>query len=236
MATLASKTRGPIQITRAGTQVTLSLADVAILRAEFEAAHCIRLPGLLAPDLLAALLVRIARARFEDRVHEGIGPNRELWMTDQALTGVLQLLTNARPLFDLVETVTGCDRIGSFLGRVYRVVPGHGHHDAWHDDMVGGRLVAMSVNLGLEPFEGGVLQIRERPTRRMLNEIANIGPGDAIAFRLSRGLEHRIAEVQGRVAKTVFAGWFIAAPVFATALGQVIRMRGSGAAPPHAVG
>ena len=210
---------GAIQITRTGARSTLWAADVAILRAEFEASHCIRLPGLLAPDLLAALLPRIARASFEERVHEGIDSNRELWMTDKALTGVLQLLTNATPLFDLVEAVSGCGRIGSFLGRVYRVIPGHGHHDAWHDDMVGGRLVAMSLNFGLEPFEGGVLQIRERASRRVVHEVANTGPGDAIVFRLSEALQHRITEVQGRASKTAFAGWFRAVPDFATLLG-----------------
>ena len=141
-------------------------------------------------------------------------------MTDRALTGVLQLLTNAGPLFNLVEAVSGCGPIGSFVGRVYSVVPGQGHHDAWHDDMVGGRLAAMSLNLGLEPFEGGVLQIREQASRRLLNEIANTGPGDAVVFRLSFGFEHRITEVQGRASKTAFAGWFRGAPEFVTLLGQ----------------
>ena len=215
-----STIRSGIQITRAGIRTTLSPSDLAILRAEFETSHCVGLPRLFAPDVLAALLPRIACATFEDHVHSGIGPNRELLMTDRALTGVLQVIANARPLFDVVEAVSRCGRIGSFLGRVYRVVPGYDHYDAWHDDLGSGRLVAMSINLGLEPFEGGVLQIREQASRRILNEIANTGPGDAIVFQLSRSLEHRITEVQGSVSKTAFAGWFCAVPEFATLLGR----------------
>jgi hypothetical protein len=214
---------GAIRITSSGTQSTLSPDDVAILRAEFEAVHCIRLPRLLTPGLLAALLPRLARATFEERVHEGIGSNRELAMTDGALSGVLHVLTNGRPLFEVIERVSGHAGIGSFLGRVYRVVPGHGHHDAWHDDLVSGRLVAMSINLGSEPFEGGVLQIRERASGRVLNEIANVEPGDALVFRLSPGLQHRISEIEGRVAKTAFAGWFVAEPWFAAALARKLR-------------
>jgi 2OG-Fe(II) oxygenase superfamily len=208
----AGTLEGAIRITRAGTEATLSEADVRAMRESFDSSHCIRLPGLIAADLLAVLLERITRARFEERVHDGIQSNRELWMTEPCLTGVLHVLGNSRPLCELVETVSGRGPIRSFAGRVYRVVPGCGHHDAWHDDMVGDRVVAMSVNLSAEPFEGGVLQIRERATRRIVHEIANTGPGDAIVFRLSSALEHRITEIRGRGAKTAFAGWFRSVP------------------------
>jgi 2-oxoglutarate-Fe(II)-dependent oxygenase superfamily protein len=201
-----------IRINRAGTQSTLSEADIRALRREFDTTHCILLPGLLAPDLLALLLERIERAPFEEHVHDGIGPNRELWMKDASMTGILQFLSNARSLRRLVEEVSGHHPIGSFLGRVYRVVPGQGHFDAWHNDMVDDRLVAMSVNLSPKAFEGGVLQIRERATHRIVHEVANTGPGDAIIFRLSHALQHRITEVQGLVPKTAFAGWFRTKP------------------------
>jgi 2OG-Fe(II) oxygenase superfamily len=209
-----------IQITRTGTQSTLSEDDVRALRAGFDASHCIRLPGLLVPDLLAALLERIERARFEERIHQGIGSNRELWMTDPTVAGIFHVLSNARPLYELAEAVSGCGPIGSFSGRVYRVVPGCGHHDAWHDDMTDGRLVAMSLNLSREPFQGGVLQIRDRATRRIIHQVANTGPGDAIVFRLSHELQHRITEIEGRAPKTAFAGWFRARPAFTRILGR----------------
>jgi len=211
---------GAIRITRTGARSTLSEDDIRSLRIGFDASHCIRLPGLLVPDLLAVLLERIERARFEERIHEGIGSNRELWMTDATLAGIFHVLSNARLLYELVEAVSGCGPVGSFSGRLYRVVPGCGHHDAWHDDMVDGRLVAMSLNLSPEPFQGGVLQIRERATRRIIHQVANTGSGDAIVFRLSHGLQHRITEIQGRAPKTAFAGWFRAAPAFTKLRGR----------------
>ncbi len=209
---------GGIRITRAGTRSALSPAAIEALRAEFAARHCVHLRGLLGRDILGSLLDRLERATFVERRHEGIDSNLELWMPDPGLTGVLHVLVSSRVLLDLVEAVSGSPRLGSFQGRVYRVSPARGHHDAWHSDMIDGRLVAMSVNLSPEPFEGGVLQIRERDSHRLVHEVANTGPGDAIVFRLSHALQHRITEVEGRASKTAFAGWFRAEPDVATLL------------------
>jgi hypothetical protein len=38
--------------------------------------------------------------------------------------------------------------------------------------------------------------------------VNNTGFGDAILFRISKDLEHRVTEVVGEVAKTAYAGWF----------------------------
>jgi hypothetical protein len=51
-----------------------------------------------------------------------------------------------------------------------------------------------------------------------LQEVTNTGLGDAIVFRLSDDLQHRINEVRGAQPKTAFAGWFRSDPALRTKL------------------
>ena len=76
----------------------------------------------------------------------------------------LLLLVNDERMLDVVRSITGCGPIGHFDGRVYRLEPSSDHYDSWHDDLGDGRLVAMSINLGRQPYEGGALEIRDRRT------------------------------------------------------------------------
>jgi hypothetical protein len=103
---------------------------------------------------------------------------------------------------------------------VYRVAPGYGHYDSWHDDIVGDRMVAMSVNLSTEIYSGGLLQIREKQSKRIVQEVANVGFGDGVVFRLDDSLQHRITDIKGEVPKTAFAGWFQSRPDFLTLLAE----------------
>jgi hypothetical protein len=93
------------------------------------------------------------------------------------------------------------------------MVSGSGHYD-WHDDVSEDRMVALSINLSKEIYSGGILQIREWESQRIIQEAANVGFGDGILFRLADSLEHRVTDVEGRVPKTAFAGWFRSQPDF----------------------
>jgi len=62
-----------------------------------------------------------------------------------------------------------------------------------------------------------LLQIREARSKRILHEIANTGPGDAVLFRVDPGLEHRITPVTGSISKTALAGWFVSTRGLASA-------------------
>jgi hypothetical protein len=127
---------------------------------------------------------------------------------------------NDEKLFQFIEDITGCDRINCFEGRVYRVNPNEGHHDSWHNDIGEGRLVGMSLNLSREVYSGGRLQIRERESGTLISEAVNTGSGDAVIFRLSRDLQHRITEVEGSASKTAFAGWFRSRPNISSSPGE----------------
>lgn len=91
---------------------------------------------------------------------------------------------------------------------MYRFIPNSGHHDTWHDDCSAGREVGMSINLSEKGYEGGIFELRERQSKRILLRMANTGLGDATLFRISSDLAHQVTEVTGETPKTAFAGWF----------------------------
>jgi hypothetical protein len=205
-----------IQITRSGLIFSGSSHELDELKQQFQSFHYIRLSDFFDPELLQQLKNRIDRADWHELVHEGIGV--ENCISDKGVTGVLNFLMNNENLFRLIEKITECGSIGSFGGRLYRMVPGSGHHDSWHTDMGEYRLLALSMNLTKEIYQGGVLQICERKTGASLQEIPNNGFGDAILFRLASHLQHRITNMDGIIPKTAFAGWFRSQPDFRSVL------------------
>ena len=66
----------------------------------------------------------------------------------------------------------------------------------------------MSLNLGPLAYSGGILQLRKRGCEEVLGELPNVTQGNAILFRISPQLEHRITPMEGAEPKTAFAGWF----------------------------
>ena len=100
------------------------------------------------------------------------------------------------------------------MGALYRMHASDEHYDSWHHDCAHSRMIAVSINLSSDVYSGGVLQIRERESGAIVHEVANTGVGDAIVFRVSPDLEHRVTAVKGAVAKTAYAGWFCSEPVF----------------------
>jgi 2OG-Fe(II) oxygenase superfamily len=200
-----------IQITRSGTVLTGPEEAVESLRGEFDRQHFIRFPALIEPGLLQFIHSQIEHAEFRRRVHT-THAEEECLPQDSLPSALLHFLFNNSRMFDLVRSITGCERIGSFSGRVYRFLSSSGHSDLWHDDMVQSRLIAASVNLGSEVYSGGVLQIRDRNSGQVLQDIANPGFGDAVVFRLAGHLQHRVTNVEGNVHRIAFAGWFRSQP------------------------
>jgi O-methyltransferase len=214
-----------VQIRRAataarGSSIELlagSQDEIARLRDDFAQRHTFKLPGLLGPELLEEISAQLAAAEFEPTHHEDFqfghaGAEEDVGYVEATLKDeepavmLLRFLINDPRLFELVEEITGCERIGRFDGRVYRMEPSA--YSGWHDDIGDNRMVAMSLNLGTQSYDGGVLQLRETASRRLVAEAPNTGPGDAIFFRVAEDLQHQITPVEGEVAKTAFAGWF----------------------------
>jgi hypothetical protein len=213
------------KITKSGVAFSGSDADIELARAHFEQHDWIRFPGILGPELWNMLQQQLAASNLEGSIYQ------ELNVCDSALL----LLMNNERLFKIIEQITGCAHIGCFRGRTYQIVPGANYdalltHDqtaheiltGWHTDLSGTKLVAITINLNTEPYQGGALSIREAKTRRLLCELTNFGFGDAILFRIDERLEHRVSDVEGTVAKTAFSGWFESKPDYRTLLAQGI--------------
>jgi hypothetical protein len=205
-----------IRLTKSGTAFSGSREDLKRLRLEFDERHYLRFSGLLEPELIGLLQHQIAQGEFYENVHEAVESSRELCMKENAASSLLFFLLNRDALFRIIQEITQCGHIGCFTGRIYRLVPGCGHTDGWHNDIVTveQRLLGLSINLGAEAYAGGTLQIRDRKSGRILDDVVNLGCGDAILFRLSPRLEHRLTEVEGEASKTAFAGWFRGKPDF----------------------
>jgi len=197
----------PFQLRRSSVQRP-SASEIAALRAEYARVNCVTLPSFFDPYVVRWLQQRMRDAAWKKLVHEDLDPPAvDLLLDDPIATGVIFLMTNTPEVFETVRAITGCDDIGSYAFRVYRMDPGAGHVDTWHGDDDGNRLVTISINLGSQAFEGGALEMRDRPGGRLLHRVRNTGEGDAILFRIGPDLEHRVEEVGGTVSKYAIAGW-----------------------------
>ena len=166
---------------------------VTALRDEFRARHSARLPGLLNSTLLDAVLEGMSRGTWMDHEHEGLA--REVILDDARTLDLLHFVENTPTFLALIRDATGCKEVTRFEGRVYRMIPETAHYDSWHDDWGGHRVVGMSLNLGPKPYSGGTFQLRNDGEQAVRRELPNTVPGDAILFRISPDLSHRVTPV-----------------------------------------
>jgi hypothetical protein len=203
-----------IHLRRSGPVLTASPGEVRSTREAFARAHHLVLPGFLDAGVLDVVTGGLAATTFVEMVHHGIG--RELCAEDGAAFSLLLFLANDPRLFEMVRALTGIEGppFGCFVGRVYRFLPGSEHYDSWHNDAIQTRAMALAVNLGGEPHEGGVLEIREEGSEEILAAVPNTELGSAVLLRIDARLVHRVTPVTGRAPRTTFAGWFQEKPHF----------------------
>ncbi len=203
-----------IQLTRCGLVFSGGAEDLKNLRMDFDQQHCVRLPQILGPDMLQLVQAQIDRGAFLERVYHASGTPTPvaLSLKGDPAYALLHFLVNDVRLFQIVQQISGCGPIGCLRGEVYRMVPGYGHLDSWHNDLSDNRMLTMAINLSTEIYCGGLLQIRETESGRIVYEVANTGFGDGILFRIGPHLEHRVTSVEGTAARTAFAGWFLPEP------------------------
>ena len=162
-----------IRLTREGPILSASPAEVALARDAWERVHHLAIPDILDPNLSSVVARGLERTTFVPRVNPGIGT--ELYAEDGSAVALLQFITNDPRLFQIVrELCPGGPLVRCFQGRIYRFVPGTAHEHSWHSDTNQTRVIALSINLGAEPYQGGVLQ----------------NPGARVGARPRRGGEH----------------------------------------------
>jgi hypothetical protein len=217
-----------IQLTRTDVVVADPNA-IAALREDFEGHQCLVLPNFLDKTLLRYIEKQLATTRFFTNVPRratGEPIARELCVgAEEPLAALFPLLLNRPQLFQVMQQITGCPTIGSFGGRLYRREPDANHYDSWHNDLSDHRLVGMSINLTSTAYTGGTFQLRHRQTQRMLCEVAPTSWGDAHIFRIASHLQHRVTPVEGRIARTAYAGWFCSQPHYEALLQDIFQPR-----------
>ena len=205
-----AKAAPPIQITRAGAVVHSSQAQLDTLGNAFVAQHWLLLPNFLDRSLLDLIQQKLRETEYcvVDR-ETGV----ELRPVDCTTYLATELLLNSPKLFRAIEQITACGRIASFSGRIYSRPANSSYFNRWHTDITDeGRMIALSINLNSEPYEGGALQIRSAGTHEVLCEVYNRNYGDALIFPVDEKFEHRVCEVESGAAKIALAGWFRSKP------------------------
>ena len=219
-----------LQLTKLETVFSDTESDIRKKREEFDRHHCLLLPELLSPDLLNLILDKLKDDDFYLKDHGEIGSDLCL-RENHIVFGLINFVLNRPEFFRIIQDLTGCKHIESFGGRIYRLMPNHNSYE-WHTDLdeEQERVLAISLNLTPEAFQGGELQIRDTESLRIIYETHNIGFGDAIVFRIAPyHLAHRVLPIEGTVPKTAFAGWFKSHPEstsilkYMKQLGQVMR-------------
>ena len=195
-----------IQLRRKG--LVADRDDVERLRSAFDEKHWVRLSSLLDPELLSLVLSYLEQGKWVENVVSGAVSYTEYLLEKGPAVNLLFFVVNTPKFLETISAITGCKSLSLFDGRVYRMEPDVDHGKKWHNDVVDGRLIGMSLNLSPRVYRGGLFQMREQKSHRMLDEIANTGLGDAILFRLCGDLEHRVTDVETGGPKTSFAGWF----------------------------
>ncbi len=201
----------PLRIRKDSFISKLSEKEWGLLRSRFSRGRCVLLPGFLDASLLNSINRKISPSDYYERKDKGIAA--ESCMKKNPVFDFFHFLLNDESIFRAVEKITGCPVIRNFQGRLYRLLPGAGHYDSWHNDMGSRRLIGLSISLG--PYErGGFLEMRQEPQGKILRRIRHRRPGDALLFKIAADLKHRVTPVLGNYPRTAFAGWFHSSPRF----------------------
>ncbi|HEY0107076.1 MAG TPA: 2OG-Fe(II) oxygenase [Rhizomicrobium sp.] len=194
-------------------RVTTAAERDARAAAEFAERRVLELPDLFAPDFQAMLARALAGSRFvPDEIHIPGSRLRE----ESPCTGPLLCWLLGRPaLRRWIETITATAPLAAVGGATARFEAGGGQHLDWHNDLVADhkRMLAVTVNLGTAPYEGGCFEMKRRGADTAFLRYAHVKPYAALIFAIDDTLMHRVTPVTAGGPRTVFGGWFLSEPV-----------------------
>jgi hypothetical protein len=204
--------RAMIRIERTGV-IAPEIDEIDELRQQFAQRHSFVLPEFIEPGLHVEILRQLETGQFYGMTHHGPGQREfasDLTLRESNLAlHLIHLLLNDPAVFRILHEITDCGPFAGFAGRIYRNLPAADHHLEWHDDTDSNeRLLGFSLSLGPERCSGGIFQLRERQSKRIIREVCS-NPRDAHIFRISRELQHRVTPVVGDVPRTAASGWFL---------------------------
>jgi hypothetical protein len=183
----------------------------AALAAQFAQRHVLELPELIQPDVMAILAPAIRAARFVPGWEDGVGGR--LRERPTRVGNLLCLLLRGQKLRDWLARITGISPLVAVNGAVARFECEGGQSLDWHNDLdKSGRVLAVTINIGEAPYDGGLFEMRRCDTGEILFRHNHHRPGSALVFRVSKALEHRVTPVSAGGPRTVFSGWYLRKP------------------------
>jgi len=192
-----------------GAQHTDIVGDPSEVAESFARYRAVALSGLLDPAFLQTLLRICGRAHFvRDTETDVAQRERE---TPGIAGGALALALKRQNLFAWLDQVTGCGPLHGTFGRVMQIQPHDPPRLDWHDDLPEdpSRRLAITVNLGEHPYEGGLFELRVKQTGELLARHRHSVLGSALIFQVSDQLEHRVWPVTAGGPRRIYTGWFL---------------------------
>jgi hypothetical protein len=180
---------------------------LARARAAFASGSAVALPSAFDPPLLRTLLAICRRGPYVPEYIDKIG-----WRTveEHDVAGCALRFALQRPAFlRWCEAAADCDTVNQITGAVAEMAAGTDQGLGWHDDRNDGgfRRLAVTVHLSETPYEGGLFEMCEKQSGRLLVREGALPPGSVMLFRIDRSLRHRVTQVMSGGPRRVFAGW-----------------------------
>ena len=125
--------------------------------------------------------------------------------------GAALCLALARPeVLRIMESLLGGPALTGVAGAIAQFAAGAEERLDWHDDLVEPqRRLAITINLGAAPYDGGAFEFRDLASGAPPFRHVHSTPGEALLFPIGAGLQHRVLPVTGGGPRTVFAGWYL---------------------------
>ena len=205
----------PIKLTMRGAVVADAGDSWAAHRRTFRQQHCVRLPRLLDPPVIAYVRAKVAEysgfhvntVRGENHEHL---TSRELRAgPEHPVSNLFWILLSQPHFLQAIDDICGCGgKLQRMAGRYMELHPNTDQLIDWHDDGLPGRRLGFSIDLSPQPFAGGQFQLRHARTKRMYARVDS-QLGDCHLFRIHPTLEHRITPLTGTTPRCSYAGWIL---------------------------
>ena len=177
---------------------------------EFAETNCIFIQDFLSQKVLDNLLKKITTKDFLTKIElDGVEKfgNVLALPSHHIAVMILNMMLNDNNLLSILQEITDCEKINDFVGRVHRSNIKELHEIGWHGDNSDNRLLAITLCLGTTVYTGAEFQLRKKQTAINLRQFGQLNAGEAIIFKISPELEHRLAPLQSGQ-RTVGVGWF----------------------------
>ena len=197
-----------VTIGAAATRIDEAPAALARARAAFAQGDAIALPSAFEPAFLRTILTICRRGPYAPEYIDKIG-----WRTVEERDAAGRALRFAlqRPAFlRWIEVTAGCDTLNGITGVVAEIAAGTGQELGWHNDRHEGglgRRIAVTIHLSDVPYDGGLFEMCDRQSGRLLVREGALPPGSVMLFRIDNRLRHRVTQVTSGGPRRVFAGW-----------------------------